>query len=175
MRSSFRHELTQVIRASYCCYDAITRRPVRFACRYPVSQSWSNTDVPPGAVGPSAVPCSNVPPDRLVSAHRPIQLSSISVCSSPADVDDQHPIEGFVGLIRERSIVSTHSGELLVSTIQDVNGDIGFEHQPGWYRTNWIGGCLRLVLSEAGARKLYGVSQCMPIPKGHVIMKLTLV
>ncbi|KAK4149342.1 hypothetical protein C8A00DRAFT_18949, partial [Chaetomidium leptoderma] len=112
----------------------------------------------PDAVGPSAVQCSNVPPDRLVSAPRPIQLSGISV-HPPANADTMHPIEGFSELIRSRTAFNTHSSELLVTTIQDINGNIRFEHRSGWYRTSWIGGRFRIVVSKVMAEKVAAVSE----------------
>jgi hypothetical protein len=52
IRFSFRHELTQVIRARHCChYTTYNRQLLRSACRYPVSRSAkprSNPDVPAG-------------------------------------------------------------------------------------------------------------------------------
>ncbi|KAL2255423.1 hypothetical protein VTK26DRAFT_3416 [Humicola hyalothermophila] len=81
----------------------------------------------PGAVGPSAGQCSNVPPDQPVSAPRPSQLSGTSV--QPLDnADTTHPIEGFSELIRY-TVLSTHSSERLVEKIQHINGNIRFEHR----------------------------------------------
>jgi hypothetical protein len=57
--------------------------------------------------------------------------------------------------------VSTHSSELLVKTIQDINDNIRFEHRSGWYRTSWIGERFRIVVSKVMAEKTYAAHQCM--------------
>ena len=118
----------------------------------------------PGAGGPSAIQCSDVPPDRLVSAPQPIQLSGT-----------EHPIEGFSELIRRRAVFSTHSSELLVTTIQGINGNIKFEHRSGWCRTSWIGGLFRIVVSQVMAEKVYAAHQCMSSFINMGLLILTLV
>ena len=120
-------------------------------------------DPHPGAGVPSAVQCPNVPPDQLVSATPPIQPSG------------EHPIEEFSQLIRRRAIFSTHSSELLVKAIQRINGNIGFEHRSGWYRTSWIGGSFRIVVSQAMAEKTYAAHKCMSLLMDMRVLMLTLV
>ncbi|AEO61009.1 hypothetical protein MYCTH_2316343, partial [Thermothelomyces thermophilus ATCC 42464] len=111
----------------------------------------------PGAVGPSAGQCSNVPPDQPVSAPRPSQLSGTSV--QPLDnADTTHPIEGFSELIRY-TVLSTYSSERLVEKIQHINGNIRFEHRSDWYRTSWIGGLFRIAMTKKTAEENAAISE----------------
>lgn len=122
----------------------------------------------PGAAGLSA---RVGPAERSSIAQpvpKPIQLGGTSV-SPPANGDTRQTIEGFSDFLRKRAILSTHSSEPLVTTIQNINGTIGFEYQSGWYRTNWIGERFRIVLSRTVAEERYGACQCMSSVNEHAI------
>ncbi|KAK3903209.1 hypothetical protein C8A05DRAFT_14813 [Staphylotrichum tortipilum] len=121
----------------------------------------------PVAGGPSAIQYPNVPPDRLVSAPQPMQPSG--------NADTEHPIEEFSELIRKRSVFCTHSSEILVTMIQGINGNIGFEHRSGWYRTSWIRGSFRIAVSRAMAEEVYAARQCMSLLLDMRLLMLTLV
>jgi hypothetical protein len=130
-------------------------------------------DLPRHVQTPSAVQCSNVPPDRLVPATQPTQLSNTSV-SLPANADTPHPIEVFSDFLRRGAIFSTHSSQLLAKTIQNVNGTIRFEYQLNRYRTNWIGELFRIVLSKERAEELYAARECMSLLTDIRLLILTL-